>query len=147
MTSSRPVANDDIGSLRVESGGPTLRVVLAEDDDEMRRLIAWALERDGCCVEQLADGRALHVRVCGPRDVDDESVDLVVSDLRMPFSSGLDILRALRRSGNVVPFILLSAFGDEETRAEAEGLSALFLVKPFDLVELRQSVRQMVPHS
>ena len=74
---------------------------------------------------------------------DSETIDLVISDMRMPVTSGMQILKALRRAGRDVPFILLSAFGDEATRAEAEALGAVFVAKPFDLNVLRAAVHRL----
>jgi DNA-binding response OmpR family regulator len=113
------------------------RIVVAEDDREMRRVIAATLIRDGFIVEEASDGPKLLITVIEA----DPPVDLVISDHRMPISSGLQVLAGLRDAGWSVPFILLSAFGDEDMRAEAIKLNAIFLAKPFDLDALRIIVR------
>jgi DNA-binding NtrC family response regulator len=118
------------------SSGPR-RIVVAEDDREMRRLITGALIRDGYIVEEASDGPKLLVSVIEANP----PVDLVISDHRMPVSSGLQVLAGLRDAGWAIPFILLSAFGDDEMRADAEKLNAIFLDKPFELDALRVIVR------
>src|SRR4051812_48190343 len=97
------------------------RIVVAEDDPEMLRLIVETLRADGHDVEQTTDGGRLLVRLarCSV-----DKVDLVVSDIRMPTCSGLQILEAIRAAGRSVPVILMTAFGDDETRACVERLGA-----------------------
>jgi DNA-binding response OmpR family regulator len=112
-------------------------VIVAEDDREMRRLIAATLIRDGYVVEEAPDGPKLLILVIEA----DPPVDIVVSDHRMPVSSGLQVLAALRDAGWSLPFVLLSAFGNKDMRSEATKLDAIFLAKPFELEALRIIVR------
>jgi DNA-binding response OmpR family regulator len=119
------------------------RIVVAEDDPEMRDLVASALHKDGYEVTAVEDGARLLVWVVSRRA--DLPADLIISDLRMPISSGLQILRGLREAGWTIPFILLTAFGDEQTRAEAESLGAIFFDKPFELGQLRTAVGSLFP--
>ena len=113
------------------------RVIVAEDNREMRRLIAATLIRDGYVVEEASDGPTLLILVIEA----DPPFDLVISDHRMPVSSGLQVLAGLRGAGWSLPFVLLSAFGDEDMRSEAAKFDAIFLAKPFDLEALRIIVR------
>jgi len=121
------------------------RVVVADDDPEMRSLIAAALRKDGHEVTEVTDGLRLLVHVISGDGQPERAFDLVIADLRMPVSSGLQILRGLRHSGWKLPFILCTAFGDESTRNEAEKLGALFFDKPFELDDLRMAVRGILP--
>jgi DNA-binding response OmpR family regulator len=129
-----------------ERVGP-FRVVLAEDDAEMRSLVADALRADGYDVVELADGGRLLVdmaeRLKGGGAGD--SLDLLVSDIRMPICSGLQILAALRDAHWRTPVILMTAFGDEATRRQAESLAAVLLDKPFDLDDLRKTAANLLP--
>jgi DNA-binding response OmpR family regulator len=86
-------------------------------------------------------------RFSGLDDQPERAFDLIISDLRMPVSSGLLILRGLRNSGWRVPFILCTAFGDEQTRTETERLDAIFFDKPFELDDLRKAVRSILSPS
>jgi DNA-binding response OmpR family regulator len=74
----------------------------------------------------------------------DEEVDLVISDIRMPVCSGLEILEGLRQAHRKIPVILMTAFGDDETRATANRLGAVLLDKPFALEDLREAVRALL---
>lgn len=117
-------------------------VFVAEDDAEMRALITAALEADGYAVVAASDGRDLLARL----ETDRERVGVIVSDVRMPGYSGLDLLAIVRCASWAVPVILITAFGDEETHAEARELGAVTVLdKPFDLDDLRAAVRSAAP--
>jgi DNA-binding response OmpR family regulator len=125
---------DDVAAVLA----PT-RVLLAEDDNEMRRMLATALRRDGYEVEEARDGCELLARVRSSLLSTDDGapVELVVSDVRMPGWSGLEVLEKLREEDWAVPVILITAFGDEETRRKAREYGAtLVLDKPFDVGDL-----------
>lgn len=116
-----------------------LRVLVAEDDLEMRRLIADALVRDGAEVSEAPSGLALFdlLRRMG---LDGTLPDLLISDIRMPGLTGLQVLAMMRERGWTMPVILITAFGDEETHNEAahNGATAVF-DKPFDVDDLRMA--------
>ena len=130
---------DDAADLEALSS----RVLLAEDDDELRRLLAQALRRDRHVVIEARNGLELLSAIGSASLVrpEEQHVDLVISDIRMPGATGLDALRLLRLYSPLVPMILITAFGDEETRAEASrwGADAVF-DKPLDIDELRATV-------
>jgi CheY-like chemotaxis protein len=102
------------------------RVLVAEDDPEMRRLVVEALRKDGHDVLEAADGGRLLVRLAEAFDRDPElnDLDVVVSDMRMPVCSGLDLFERLAEARWNVPFILMTAFGDDDTRRRAERIAA-----------------------
>jgi DNA-binding response OmpR family regulator len=116
------------------------RVLVAEDDSDMRALVADALSSAGCRVETLSDGGRLLVEIAHEIPGNLEGVDLIVSDIRMPVASGLQILEALRAAHVWTPVILMTAFGDEATHAHAERLGALLLDKPFEMPDLLTAV-------
>ena len=122
------------------------RVLVAEDDVEMRRLVADALRKDGYDLVEETDGGRLLVRVAAiynfQRTAD--PFDLIVSDIRMPVCSGLDILKGLRDAHWHTPVILMTAFGDDETRARAERLGTHLFDKPFTMQALRAKVRELL---
>lgn len=120
---------------------PRPRLLIAEDDDEMRRLLQIALRRDGYDVVALDSGSALLERLL-ERDDANLGVDLVVSDVRMPGLLGTDVLAVLRARGFTVPVILITAFCEDSLANEAARLGATALFsKPFDLDDLRTAVR------
>ncbi|HEY1533218.1 MAG TPA: response regulator [Polyangiaceae bacterium] len=122
------------------------RIVVAEDDFEMRRLVADCLRSEGYEVHEVADGAQLLVRIEDSfylRPVP-APVDLFVTDIRMPFYTGLDIVRGMREAGLEMPVVVMTAFGNPETRERAEALGATLLDKPFKLQALRALVRRLL---
>jgi DNA-binding response OmpR family regulator len=124
------------------------RILLAEDDKEMRHLLASVLSRDGWQVIEAQDGCELlqYIGSLLLRSRDAIALDLVISDVRMPGRSGLDVLAGLRRADWATPFILITAFGSDELHREARRLGAAAVFdKPFEIDELRAAVLRLVP--
>ena len=120
------------------------RVLIAEDDRELRSLVAFALEGDGYEVLQVEDGRGLSETLeqqCW--------IDVIISDVRMPRRGGLEALADFRRRNWSTPFILITAFGSEDLHEEAYRLGVTAVVdKPFEMDDLRTLVRRLtVPGS
>jgi CheY-like chemotaxis protein len=118
---------------------PPRRVLLAEDDPELRWLIARALRNRGFDVLEVADGSDLldQVGLALLETYELDSIDLIVSDVRMPGWSGLEVLAGLTSAGCETPVVLITAFGDPEVHAAARRLGAAALLdKPFDLDDL-----------
>jgi len=122
-------------------------VLLVEDDEEMRKMLAFVLTKHGFRVTQARNGaEALEylgdVVLGGARD---RAPELLVTDQRMPGFCGLDVIEAARIAGLEIPAILITAFGDLETHARAESLGATpVLDKPFAMLELVTLVRRVM---
>src|SRR6185436_14324397 len=102
-------------------------ILLVEDKDSLRRVLRLTLENAGYTVTEAADARAaLKEIAAGPHK-------LVLTDLRMPNGSGLDVLRAARAADGNIPVIVMTAFGsiDEAVQAMKDGAHD-FLQKPVD---------------
>jgi CheY-like chemotaxis protein len=121
------------------------RVLVAEDDREMRRLVVEALRKDGHDVTEATDGGRLLVRLAEVFDSDPAmaDVDIIVSDVRMPICSGLDLVERLFEARWRIPCILMTAFGDDDIRRRAGAVGALVLDKPLSLDELREAVGRL----
>jgi CheY-like chemotaxis protein len=117
-------------------------VLVAEDDPDMRRLVAALLRGAGHKVAEARDGMEILDRIESTIWAErPELFDVIVSDISMPGLSGLDVLAALRCTHFSTPVILITAFGDDDTREEARELGAAeFLDKPFDPDALRTAV-------
>jgi DNA-binding response OmpR family regulator len=111
----------------------------------MRRLVAEALRDDGLEVLEAPDGGRLLVRVAAHCVDADAAVDLIISDIRMPICTGLEIVKGLRDAHRTVPVILMTAFGDDETREKAGALGAILFDKPFAIDDLRTAVWNLLP--
>lgn len=116
------------------------RVIVAEDDAELRRLIVISLEQDGYDVVDVGSGLELYDEVRRIHRAGGMP-ELILSDIRMPGLSGLMLLRLMRHWGWRCPIILVTAFGSEETLNEAFELQATaVLSKPVDMDDLRTAV-------
>jgi CheY-like chemotaxis protein len=120
--------------LSPSANGAAPRILLAEDDEEFRRLLVSTLRAHGCRIVEAASGSELLDRIAGELHfMDDLGFDVVVSDVCMPGSTGLEVLGGLRSARLRVPVVLISAFANAETRYIARELGAQLLDKPFDL--------------
>lgn len=102
-------------------------ILLVEDKDSLRHVLRLTLENAGYTVTEAADARAAAAAIaCAPHRV-------VLTDLRMPHGSGLDVLRAARAVDSSLPVIVMTAFGsiDEAVQAMKDGAHD-FLQKPVD---------------
>jgi two-component system, response regulator, stage 0 sporulation protein F len=116
-----------------------LRLVLAEDDDQIREPLSQILALDGFEVTAVPDGEMLvdHLSRC---DAFERRPDVIVTDHRMPGYSGVEVLEGLRDAGWRIPVIVVTAYGPEVTPlARALGAFAV-LQKPIDLDDLRTAV-------
>jgi DNA-binding response OmpR family regulator len=120
-----------------------LRIVLAEDDYEMRRLLCDALRREGHDVIEAKNGSELLERV-ETELRHHAGLNAVITDVCMPGFTGLQALDWLQRVRSLhVPLIVITAFGDRRVREQARRLGADLLEKPFDLDELRARIRKI----
>ena len=123
------------------------RILLAEDDKEMRALLTQVLRKAGYEVIECPDGIVLLNNLGSfffPKER--KKVDLIISDIRMPGLTGMEILEGLTNCDDLPPIILITAFGDRETHAEAERLGATAMFdKPFDIGKLVAKIRQIIP--
>jgi DNA-binding response OmpR family regulator len=124
------------------------RILVAEDDPDMRALVVDELKRDGHHVDAVKTGAELLIWLSRTyRKVENGGVlppDLIVSDVRMPVMSGLEIVRGMRNAHWDTPVILMTAFGDAKTRAEAAEVGAMLIDKPLRLAHLRAEVRRLL---
>ena len=122
------------------------RILLAEDDEEMRSLLCRSLGDAGYEVVAVSDGLELMEHLTsylapGGR-VD---ADLIISDIRMPWVNGLEVLRAVRRYVGYPRVILITAFGSNEVHDQAHLLGAAAIMdKPFEVEDLIAKVREII---
>ena len=132
----------EIPHMGTQQNTTPARVLLADDDTDMRQVVAAALRQDGYEVIEARDGwQLLQYLATHTREPDEDRIDLVISDIRMPGRNGLDVLAGLRWANPSMPFILITGFGDLHTHLEARRLgAAAVLDKPFDLEQLRSVI-------
>ncbi len=125
----------------------TTRVLVVEDEDLIRETIGFALKEEGFTVQLVADGRAaLDIFNAATAAVPTaELPDLVILDLMLPHVNGLDLCRFLRRQGNAIPILILSAKGTETDRVVGLEVGADdYLTKPFGMRELVARCRALL---
>ena len=113
-----------------------MRILVAEDERDLNRLIAQTLTRAGYSVDACLDGEeALDCLCCA-------DYDCVLLDVMMPKKDGHAVLRQMRAAGKTTPVIFLTARDSVQDRIEGLDLGADdYLVKPFDLDELLARIR------
>lgn len=117
-----------------------LRALVADDDPEMRDLVASLLRREGFLVREATNGaELLSLATDGPQ------AHLVITDLQMPGINGLEVLSRMQKEHPRVPVILMTAFANARVREQAlQGGAVAVLAKPFSIVELDKLVAQHV---
>jgi DNA-binding response OmpR family regulator len=136
-----------MGATEIKSTTPLpARLLLAEDDLELRKLLADVLRSDGHEVSEARDGNELLEMLSGPpRGLAQEPFALVISDVRMPGMTAFDVLSRVQRALIDTPVILITAFGDQTTHLRAQRLGASRVFdKPFDFDDLRAAVHELL---
>lgn len=124
--------------------GPRQRIALAEDDPDFRELLGEALREEGYEVIEAADGTALAALLDEVHSGRRPPFDLVVSDVRMPGRSGVELLEWNYARDPDTRFLLVTAFGDPVLHARAAEFDVEVLDKPFELDEFLVRVRALV---
>jgi CheY-like chemotaxis protein len=127
-------------------GRRSLRILLAEDDHDLRIGLARLLLFDGHDVRVVASGAELLDELAAwlLSEQDEPPVDIIVTDIRMPGFNGLTILEGLRANGWAQPMIVISAFADAATRERIKKLGGVeFFAKPFDPAALEKTVEEL----
>jgi CheY-like chemotaxis protein len=134
-----------VGSVAPKQIDPLLngkRVLIADDEPNIRQTIADLLARFGCKVDTAKDGAEACALLASQ-----SRYDLVVSDIKMPHKNGYEIYAAAQKFGHNAPVILMTGFGYDPShsivRASQEGLAAV-LFKPFKVDQLMMEVRAAV---
>jgi len=114
-------------------------LLLVDDEERLRKAMERSFRQEGYQTLTAASGEeALAV-------LQTEKVDLVIADLAMPGMDGMALVRAIRNSDPGMKVIVLTAYGSDESMAEAEALKvACYLSKPFDLSNLKSRVKRLL---
>jgi DNA-binding NtrC family response regulator len=114
---------------------PTILIV--EDEAKMRRLLELNLGEDGHKTFSAEDAES------GLKLLRENSVDLVLTDLKLPGMNGLEFLQAVKRQNAALPVVVMTAFGSVETAVDAMKAGASdYVLKPFSLSEMRMVIRK-----
>lgn len=115
-------------------------LLIVEDDREMRSLLCDELYDLGLRIIEAEDGdEAL-------RRITDQKPDVILTDLRMP-AGGLDYVARLRAVAPDCPIIVMTAFGENQTRAEAQQAGAsVYFDKPVRMSDLKAALKDLLDH-
>ena len=137
---------DAFVSGSADSSGPrargTPRVLIVDDDAEMRAFVRASLETEGFDVHEVASARE------GLAFLEDEALDLILLDVMMPGIDGWEMLRRVQERHGVgsIPVIMFSGKVEEESMKAATSRGAQgFIGKPFNPQQLIESTKQLVP--
>lgn len=114
-----------------------MKVLVCEDNTLTLRSIEYALKKAGYEVSKALDGEQ------GIRILNEEEIDLVITDINMPYTKGLELVRHVNtKMKRKIPVIIITGITLEETRDHAKELGASgFLTKPLDLDVLLETVK------
>jgi two-component system response regulator QseB len=116
-----------------------MRLLLVEDDPMIGESVRKGLRQDGFAVDWVRDGQAAELAIAN------DVYDLLVLDLGLPRKDGLEVLASLRRKGNAVPVLVLTARDAVPDRVKGLNSGADdYVVKPFDLDELGARIRALL---
>jgi DNA-binding response OmpR family regulator len=116
-----------------------VRIMIIEDDEEMRSLMKDFFEEEGFETDSVSNG------VDALRMLSKDHFDLVITDIRMPGLTGLDILPRIRSLKPETPIIVMTAYGSDDVRRRSlERGATTYLEKPIHLSKLRTVIREMV---
>lgn len=118
-------------------------VLIIEDDRLISSLVQFRLKKDGYHVTSVEDGLA------GIDAIDNQSPDLIITDVMIPFKDGMEIINHAKRVKPGIPVIVLSSLGEEEStvlEAFSKGASD-FIPKPFKPNELSFRVKKWLKNS
>lgn len=102
-------------------------ILIVEDKESMAQMLSQTLETEGYHVVWAKDGEE------GIQKIRDIKVDLVLTDIRLPRKSGMEVLNAVKEYNHMIPVILMTAYGTIETAVKAVKEGAYdFLTKPFE---------------
>jgi CheY-like chemotaxis protein len=118
-----------------------LRILIAEDDRELRRLLSFILRCDGHQVVEAGDGsEVLEVIASELLEGQGRRFDVIISEQGIPGIPGVSLLAGIRAFDHAMPFILIT--GDPEVEAEAGRLGAVVLPRPLTVAKLRRAIRE-----
>lgn len=120
--------------------GLTKKVLIVEDDVQLRASLATSFEKSGFKVFQAGDAKEVGMIVSS------EQIDALVLDLILPLQDGISLLEELRNEGHAMPVVILSnLLGSENLRDDAERLDAVFYNKSAtSLEQIVQAIQERV---
>src|SRR5437016_12710506 len=99
--------------LGIKSGSSRVKILLIEDKDSLRQMLSTAIKKAGYEVDEAADGNV------AAEKIRKQPYQLVITDLRLPALSGIDLLKLQKETDATIPVLLMTAYGTIEAAVEA----------------------------
>jgi two-component system response regulator (stage 0 sporulation protein F) len=107
------------------------RVLIVEDEDDLREVLVEAFEQRGCKVFSAQNARTAQMLAQTAKP------DLVLSDVKMPGGDGIELFEALKKMSAIPPaFVFMTAYEDERTQKTVEENHLILFRKPFDMMDM-----------
>ena len=116
-----------------------MKILLIEDEAELRKSISQYLRQEGYIIESVGDFNKASEKV------GDYDYDCILVDITLPFGSGLDIIKQLKKSNSKAGIIIISAKNSSDDKITGLDLGADdYLAKPFNLAELNSRIKALI---
>ncbi len=116
-----------------------VRIMIIEDDEEMRSLLKDFFKEEGIETDSASNGSDALL------ELSKDHFDLIITDIRMPGLTGLDILPRIRRLKPETPIIVMTGYGSDDVRRRSlERGATVYLEKPIPLSKLKTLIREEV---
>jgi DNA-binding NtrC family response regulator len=117
-------------------------ILVVDDESEMRSALSHALTRNGFSVESAASGMEALVKI------KKDPFSLVITDIKMPEMSGMEVLGAVKKLTTGIPVIVITAYGSIHNAVEAmQAGAADYLLKPFSFETLNATVKKVLGYA
>jgi DNA-binding NtrC family response regulator len=118
------------------------KILIVDDEADIRRALEFVLEREGYAVVAAANGME------AVKKLKDEHINLVITDLRMEGTDGFGVLEKAQEVASSTPVIIMTAFGSIESAVEAMKRGAVdYIVKPFMHEEMKLTIKRVLEHN
>ncbi len=114
------------------------RVLIVEDDPEVRQMLNDYLSFLGLEIETAADGLE------GLTKIKENAYDLVITDIAMPYVSGIGIISILKKDYPKIPVIAITGYGFHAEELAQEKQADFIMGKPFDVTKMKEAIQQLL---
>ncbi len=114
------------------------RVLVVEDDNEVRSMLSDYLTFLGYQTDTAADGLE------GLNRIKEQTYDLVITDIAMPYVSGIGIISILKKNHPDIPVIAITGYGYHAEELAQEKNADFIMGKPFDVQKLKEAIKKLV---
>jgi len=125
--------------MEVKNNNKDLNILIVDDDSSLRNMLSIVLKKEGYIIFSAENGKTA-IKI-----LKKNHVDLIISDIKMPDISGIDLLQKVKSINPELPFILITAFSSTNDAIEAMKLGADdYITKPFNLDELKIIINKSI---